>query len=118
MAITKDQLMSLGFKPTKLAKGKTTRKYDTLVYYINEEDYLFTGFNNITGRIDFKRIWKSFNGPTGRISYPISKTGSVSLTGLKEYIESLHVLEEVHSELEEIKKKVGKYYPESEDNKG
>lgn len=102
MAITKDQLMDIGFKPTKLARGKTRRKYDTLVYYLNDDDYLFTGFNSITGRIDFKRIWKSFLGPgQERISYPLSKTGEVSYTALKEYIESSIALEEINNKIED-----------------
>lgn len=102
MAITKEQLLDLGFKATKLAKGKTKRKYDTLVFYLNDSDYLFTGFNNITGKIDFKRIWKSFEGPDGRISYPISHTGNVSYTALKEFIESSIELQKLNDQISSL----------------
>lgn len=107
MAITREQLIDLGFKPTKLAKGKTRRKYDSLVLYINDTDYLFTGFNNITRKIDFKRIWKSFEGPEGRISYAISHTGHISYTALKEYIESAKELQKIKDDIEKFQKNYG-----------
>lgn len=101
MAITKEQLIELGFQPSKLAKGTNkNRKYDTLVFPINSTDYLFTGFNNVNGKIDFKRIWKSFNSPDGRITYPVSHTGELSFTALKEYIQSTLDIENMKVELE------------------
>lgn len=89
MSITRDQLQSLGFKPTKRAKGFSKRKYDTLLFPLNETDYIFTGYNRFTKDVDFKRMWKSFTDPETKevITYPIDRMGELTYTNVKEYLE-------------------------------
>lgn len=87
MSITKEQIVSLGFKPTK-KKSPYARKYDTLIYPLNKTDYLYLGYNGFTKNIDFKRIWKSCIDIDGkRISYELVHMGDTSYSQLKEYID-------------------------------
>lgn len=89
MAITKEQLQDLGFKPAKRATSLGTRKYDSLVYNLNKTDYLYLGYNIYTKKIDFKRLWKTFVNPeTGeKITYPVDRLGELTYTNVKEYLE-------------------------------
>lgn len=99
MAITRAQIIELGFKPAKKRKGLGTRKFDTLMYKLTEDDYLYLGYNDFRGNVDFKILWKSIlTEDEGRISYPVNSLGALSFTRLKEYIESCErmiVLKEV-----------------------
>lgn len=89
MAITRQQIISIGFKPTKMAKSLSGRKFDTLVYPLNKTDYIYIGYNKFTKEIDFKRIWKCFQDPDTleTISYPVDKIGALTYESLKEYVE-------------------------------
>ena len=88
MAITRQQILDLGFVPTKRKKGLGTRKYDTLMYKIDDNDYLYLGYNDFRGNIEFKTLWKSLTTEEGRISYPIKSLGELTYNSLKEYIEA------------------------------
>lgn len=89
MAITRQQILDIGFKPAKKKKGLGNRKFDTLMYKLNENDYLYIGYNDFRGNIDFKTLWKSIlTEEEGRISYPVNSIGLITYTSLKEYIES------------------------------
>lgn len=88
MAITRAQLINIGFKPAKKQRGLGTRKYDTLIYKINDDDYLYLGYNDFRGRVDFKSLWKSIKTKhMGRISYPVTSIGELTYKGLLSYIE-------------------------------
>lgn len=88
MAITKKQLIDLGFKYGKRSK-MSQKKYDTLIYYLNKTDYIYLGFNSITNRIDFKRLWKTFFNPETNdvLTYPLDRMGELSFNYLKEFLE-------------------------------
>lgn len=86
MAITTAQMISIGFKPSKRSTIYE-RKFDTLIYPINDTDFIYIGFNPYTKRVNNKVLWKSFKGPDGRITYPVAHLGDISFTGLKEFIE-------------------------------
>lgn len=90
MAITLEQMKDLGFKPAKKAKGLSKRKYDTLIFRLNDTDYIYTGYNNFNKNIDFKRLWKVFKDPeTGEtITFNIDKIGSLTYAAVKEYLET------------------------------
>lgn len=97
MAITKQQILEVGFKPTKKRKGLGTRKFDTLMYKLSDTDYLYLGYNDFRGNTDFKTLWKSILTEEGRVSYPIKSIGSLTLNSLRDYInsaESLYKLKE------------------------
>lgn len=94
MSITREQIVSLGFKPAK-KKSPYLRKYDTLIYRLNDKDYLYLGYNQITKGIDFKRLWKSCVDMDGnRVTFQISHLGETSFRELKEYIDR-HTTQEV-----------------------
>ena len=88
MAITREQLIDIGFKPTKKAKILSNRKYDTLIYPLNKTDYIYTGYNNFNKNVDFKRLWKTFYDPETNetYTYPIDKIGELSLSIVKDII--------------------------------
>lgn len=98
MAITRQQILEVGFKPTKKKKGLGTRKYDTLMYKLSDNDYLYLGYNDFRGNTDFKTLWKSILTEEGRISYPIKTIGMLSLNALKEYINSAEELYKIKEE--------------------
>lgn len=89
MSITRDQLLSIGFKPSKISKGIGNRKYDSLVYRLNSTDYIFTGYNRWSNKVDFKRVWKTYYDPESKetISYPLDKMGVLTFTSVKEFVE-------------------------------
>lgn len=88
MAITREQLLDIGFKPSKMAKGMTGRKYDSLIYRLNKTDYVYLGYNKFTKKIDFKRMWKCFKEmDSGEIiTIPVEKIGELSYENVKDYI--------------------------------
>lgn len=89
MGLTRAHLIELGFKPAKKQRGLSTRKYDTLMYKLNDTDYIYLGYNDFRGNIDFKTLWKSImTEEEGRISYPIQSLGTLTYTNLKEYIKN------------------------------
>jgi hypothetical protein len=87
MAITRQQFIDLGFKPAK-RKSPYAKKYDTLIFKINDTDYLYLGYSTILKTTDFKRIWKSVVDMDGnRVTYQISPVGETSFRELKEFID-------------------------------
>ena len=87
MAITKEQLVSLGFKPSKRGGGFSKyKKYDTLLYPINDTDFLYIGYNQFNREINNKVIWKSFKGDEGRITYPVISLGDTGYGELRDFI--------------------------------
>ena len=88
MALTTGQMISLGFKPSKRS-SLYDKKYDTLVYPLNNTDYLYIGYNEFTKRVNNKILWKSFKQvDTGeRITYPVTHLGDTGFTELKDYLE-------------------------------
>jgi len=99
MAITRQQVLDLDFIPTKRQKGLGSRKYDTLMYKINDTDYLYLGYHAFRGNVDFKTLWKSIEIDGERISYPIDNIGNITYTSLKEYIDALKRMELAKIEL-------------------
>lgn len=88
MAVTRKQLLSIGFVPSKRSKAlNRDDKYDTLIYKINSTDYLFTGYSNFTKKTDFKRLWKTIFNEGSYITYPVDKMGELTLNKVLEYIE-------------------------------
>ena len=88
MALTLTQVTSLGFKPSKRS-SLYGRKYDTLVYAINDTDFLYVGYNEYSKDINNKIIWKSFKQKdTGeRITYPVIHLGDTSFSELQKFIQ-------------------------------
>jgi len=87
MAITKQQLLDLGFKPDKKS-SPFAKKYDTLIYPLNKTDYLYLGYNVISKGVDFKRMWKSFIDMEGnRSTYQVIHIGETGYSELKDYIQ-------------------------------
>lgn len=88
MSITREQIVDIGFKPTK-KKSPFSKKYDTLVYRLNDTDYLYLGYNSILKSLDYKRIWKSCVDKDGnRLSFQIAHIGETSFSELKDYIKA------------------------------
>ncbi len=95
MSITREQIMDLGFKPTK-KKSPYAKKYDTLVFPLNKTDYLYLGYNQITKGIDFKRLWKSCVDMDGkRVTFQVSHLGETSYSELKDYINRHTLVDEL-----------------------
>jgi len=88
MALTTQQMISLGFKPSKRS-SLYNRKYDTLVYPITDSDFLYIGYNEYSQKINNKILWKSFKQvDTGeRITYPVIHLGDTSFGELKKFLE-------------------------------
>lgn len=87
MAITREQLVDLGFKPSKRGGGLSKyKKYDTLIYPINETDFLYIGYNQFNKTVNNKIIWKSFKSEEGRITYPVISLGDTGYKELKSFI--------------------------------
>lgn len=99
MAITRAQILEMGFIPAKRQKGLGTRKYDTLMYKINDTDYLYLGYHAFRGNVDYKTLWKSAEIEGDRVSYPIDSIGNISYNSLKDYIDGLKRLELHKAEL-------------------
>jgi hypothetical protein len=88
MAITKEQLIDLGFKPSKRGGGLSQfKKYDTLVYPIDDTDFLYIGYNQFNKQVNNKKIWKSFKTPEGsRFTYCVISLGDTGYNELKDYL--------------------------------
>lgn len=87
MSVTRESLVSLGFLPSKRGGGLSPyRKYDTLVYPINDTDFFYIGYNQFNKSVNNKVIWKSFKGEDGRITYPVISLGDTGYTELKDYL--------------------------------
>lgn len=88
MALTTQQMISLGFKPSKRS-SMYDRKYDTLIYPINTTDYLYIGYNEFTKRINNKILWKSFKQIESgeRITYPVVHLGETGFKELKDFLD-------------------------------
>lgn len=94
MAVTRIQLESLGFK--KIRRKQFNQYHYTLIYPINEKDYLFTGYDKVTKKSNFKILWCSIVPfGTERITYPIEKLGELSFTNVKRFLEDLERLEKL-----------------------
>lgn len=95
MAITRQQLEDLGFK--KIKRKHLNNHHYTLIYPFNETDYLFSGYDKVTKKANFKILWVSrkLQGTTERVTYPLDKIGELSYTKVKNYIQDLQRLEEV-----------------------
>lgn len=87
MAITLQQLESLGFLPSKRS-SLYNKKYDTLVFPINNSDFLYLGYNEYSKTVSNKIIWKSFKDiETGeRITYPVIHLRDTTFGNVKDYI--------------------------------
>jgi len=87
MALTTQQMISLGFKPSKRS-SMYDKKYDTLIYPINETDFLYIGYNEYTKRINNKILWKSFKQVDSgeRITYPVTHLGDTGFSELKDFL--------------------------------
>lgn len=87
MAITLQQLKSLGFLPAKRST-LYKRKYDTLIFPLNKTDHLYLGYNQYTKEINYKSVWKSFRMPeTGeRITYQVINLGETGYDEMKEFL--------------------------------
>lgn len=90
MAITKEQLISLGFKPSKRGGGLSQfKKYDTLIYPIDNTDFLYIGYNQFNKEVNNKKIWKSFKTPEGnRFTYCVISLGDTGYNELKNYLDN------------------------------
>lgn len=98
MSITREQIVALGFKPTK-KKSPFAKKYDTLIYRLNDTDYLYLGYNTVLKSLDYKRIWKSCVDSEGkRLSFQIAHIGETSFSELKDYIIS-HTSKELQEDV-------------------
>lgn len=87
MAITHQQIIDLGFKPSKKGGGFSKyRKYDTLIYPINKTDYLYIGYNPFKREINNKTIWKSIMTDEGRLTFQVINIGETGYTELKQFI--------------------------------
>lgn len=112
MALTNQQMMELGFKPSMRGRGglSKTKKYDSLVYAINETDFLYTGYNPFRKQVNFKTIWKSFKDPVTheRITYQVASLADTGYFELKAYIHRTNIQENV--------KAMEQYFDTIEDN--
>lgn len=91
MALTNEQLLSLGFKPSVRGRGgiSKTKKYDSLVLALNETDFLYTGYNPFKKQINYKTIWKSFKDSEGnRITYQVISLADTGFFELRNYIKN------------------------------
>lgn len=81
-------MISLGFKPSKRS-SLYKKKYDTLIYPINETDFIYTGYNQFSKTVNKKILWKSFKQvDTGeRITYPVVHLGDTGLNELKSFLD-------------------------------
>lgn len=88
MAITHEQLINIGFKPSKRANSLGRKKYDTLIFSLNETDYLFLGYNVLNKKMDFKKLWKSVVDPNTkeRYSFQVDKIKELTLSNLSTYL--------------------------------
>lgn len=105
MALTTEQIISLGFKPSLRGRGglAKNRKYDSLVFPINETDFLYTGYNPFKKQVNYKTIWKSFKDKVNgeRITYQVVSLADTGYMELKAYLQRTLRLESL-SHMEEF----------------
>ena len=94
MAITRQQLENLGF--IKMKRKHLNTYHYALVYPINKSDYLFSGYDKVTKKANFKILWISKKIlPNERVTHPIANMADLGYFGLKEYIENLQKQEKL-----------------------
>lgn len=94
MAITRQQLENLGFFKDK--RKHLNMHHYALIYPINETDYLFSGYDKVTKKANFKILWISKKIlPNERVTHPIAHMGELTYYGVKEYIENLQKQEKL-----------------------
>lgn len=101
MALTNEQLLSLGFKPSVRGRGGLAKykKYDSLVLPLNETDFLYTGYNPFKKQINYKSIWKSFKDSEGnRVTYCVVNIADTGYFELKNYIKNTIATQEANKE--------------------
>lgn len=88
MSLTIKQLHELGFRPTKKS-SPFAKKYDTLIFPLNDSDYLYLGYDNFKRSVNNKIIWKSFIEPDTkkRIAYQVIQIGDTGYTEMKAFLE-------------------------------
>jgi len=88
MSITIKQLKDLGFKPFK-KRSPYSKSYDSLMYKLNNTDYLYVGYSSFTKQVNNKLIWKSFVQPDTkeRIAYVVTRLGDTGYTEMKDFLE-------------------------------
>lgn len=80
MSLTRDQLISLGFKPGKKKTG-FARQYDTLVFPLNKSDYLYINKNG-------NMVWMCFTDlHKHRINYQVINIGITGYHEMAEYLQ-------------------------------
>lgn len=92
MAITRLQLERLGFFKDK--KKHLNQEHYALIYPINSTDYIFSGYDKVTKKTNFKMLWiskKLFGNE--RVTYPLAHMGELSYLKVKEYLEDLQRLQ-------------------------
>lgn len=93
-------MISLGFKPSKRS-SIYKKKYDTLIYPINDTDFIYTGYNQFSKTVSNKILWKSFKQQdTGeRITYPVVHLGDTGYTELKAFLGRCNSAAEYNAEM-------------------
>lgn len=93
MAVTKEQLVDLGF--VKVKRQQYGGHHYTLLFRINDSDYIFSGYDKVTKKTNFKILWMSKKLPSGeRVTFPLEKLGNLSYTKVKMYLEDIKRIEE------------------------
>lgn len=102
MAITREQLLNLGFK--KIKRNHLNSTHNTLLLPLNSTDYLFSGYDKVTKKTNFKIIWISRKiTDLGRITQPLDNMGDLTYFGLKKYIERLNKQEQLKQDARNYK---------------
>lgn len=83
MALTKEQLISLGFKPGNKKTG-FGKRYDTLVFPLTKTDYLYINKTAST-------IWMCFQNPGSKVctNYQVINIGATGYNEMKSYIQRI-----------------------------
>lgn len=82
MALTRDQLISLGFRPSKKKTG-FAKSYHTLIYRVNKTDYLYVNKNG-------SMVWMCFKDLEGqRINYQVINIGATGFSEMRDYIQRI-----------------------------
>lgn len=92
MALTIEQLKSLGFKDSKKSTA-FSKKFNTLIYPLNKTDYLYFGYDDVRKEINNKIVWKSFLDleTNKRISYMITNIGVTGFNEMKAFLRRAHI---------------------------
>lgn len=80
MSLTREQLVSLGFRPGKKKTG-FARQYDTLIFPLNKSDYLYINKNG-------NMVWMCFTDlENRRINYQVINIGITGFHEMSEYLQ-------------------------------